>query len=217
MEIFISWSGTQSRKIAEHVKKFIKNVIQATNPFISTEIDKGTQWFNEIASHLTNSEFGIICLTKENLAAPWILFESGALFKGIEKTRICTLLFGVSYDEVKDPLSFFNGTRFSEEQVFKLVQTINTSLPQPLEKEQLLLSFNKHYKTFSKNIEKIVSEKEEVTTCEPHTRLHKSSNKVIGTIQNEAYRCIVADYERHISDLNLGIFKIGFIVCPRGT
>lgn len=208
MKIFISWSGNQSRNIAENIKKFIKNVIQATEPFISTEINKGTQWFNEIANHLANSEFGIICLTKENLSAPWILFESGALFKGMEKTKICTVLFGVNQDDVKDPLAFFNGTRFSEEQVLKLIETINNSLTQPLSPEHLRDSFNKHYNKFRKDVEKIISEGADCGNNEFCIRLQKSQNQIIADMQIKAYSTAMSHYEKYISELNSGKFLI---------
>ncbi len=43
MNIFISWSGTLSKSVAILLRDFLKKVIQATNPFVSSEdIAKGT-------------------------------------------------------------------------------------------------------------------------------------------------------------------------------
>jgi hypothetical protein len=41
---------------------------------------------------LDEYEFGIVCLTAENLTAPWIMFESGALAKKLGKTRLGPVL-----------------------------------------------------------------------------------------------------------------------------
>jgi hypothetical protein len=43
------------------------------------EIGSGVRWNAELASALDATNFGIVCVTKSNLTAPWLLFESGAL------------------------------------------------------------------------------------------------------------------------------------------
>jgi hypothetical protein len=92
MRVFISWSGPRSKAVAELLKNLIKGVIQATEPFISTEdIEKGSIWFNEVAGSLASTNFGIVCITASNHSNPWILFETGALSKGLTKARVCTL------------------------------------------------------------------------------------------------------------------------------
>lgn len=93
MKVFISWSGSLSKKVAEILKPWIKCVLQVTEPFMSAEdIDKGTLWFNVISDQLADTAVGIICLTRDNLDQPWILFEAGSLAKGLSKTRVCRFL-----------------------------------------------------------------------------------------------------------------------------
>ena len=88
MKIFISWSGERSQKIAELFKDWIQCVIQAAKPWISShDVDRGALWYTEISKTLADSQFGILCLTPENKTEPWILFEAGALAKGIEENR----------------------------------------------------------------------------------------------------------------------------------
>src|SRR5262245_45954729 len=67
MKIFISHSGERSRQLAEHVASFMKQMIQATDPWISTGMDKGLKWLPEIAENLEASGMGIVCLTRDNL------------------------------------------------------------------------------------------------------------------------------------------------------
>ena len=129
MKVFISWSGPQSRAVAEHLKWWLKRVLQATDPWISTEdIEKGSIWFNEIGTQLKETALGIICLTSENLNAQWVLFEAGALSNKLSQSRVCTFLIGITDRDLTAPLSHFNATKAVKEDVFKLLQTINGQL-----------------------------------------------------------------------------------------
>lgn len=74
-------------------------------------IDKGDRWSIDISKQLEETHFGIICMTPNNLGAPWILFEAGALSKSIEKARVSPLLFGVGpSDFTSSPLLQFQLT-----------------------------------------------------------------------------------------------------------
>lgn len=129
MQIFISWSGEQSKAVAELLNEWIPCVIQAIKPWISTtEIDKGAVWFNEITNQLKETSVGIVCVTKENRDRPWLLFEAGALLKRVSKNRVCTFLVDLKYTDVKDPLAQFNHTVCEKEDVYKLLKTINDSM-----------------------------------------------------------------------------------------
>ena len=82
MKVFISWSGNISLKVALIFRDWLPSVIQSIEPYVSSEdIDKGARWSTDIAKELENSTFGILCVTKENLEAPWLSFEAGALSK----------------------------------------------------------------------------------------------------------------------------------------
>src|SRR5882672_5473884 len=111
MKVFISWSGARSKAVAELLKIWIKSVLQATDPWISTkDIDRGSIWFAEIYGRLAESPMGIFCLTAENKNAPWILFEAGALAKGAPENRVYTLLIDLRPADIEGPLAHFNHT-----------------------------------------------------------------------------------------------------------
>jgi len=82
-KIFITWSGTNSKKIAKELKYVFENHIfngTGLNCFVSdVDIASGTDWFAKIKSELLSCKLCIICVTKENLKAPWIYFEAGAM------------------------------------------------------------------------------------------------------------------------------------------
>jgi len=129
MKVFISWSGDRSREVAKLLDYWIKCVVQASRPWISTSgIDAGSIWFNQISNELQDTTFGIICLTHENREAPWILFEAGALAKGLATNRVCTFLIDLEPRDIRDPLAQFNHTLPVYESIWKLVSTLNSSL-----------------------------------------------------------------------------------------
>jgi hypothetical protein len=128
MKVFISWSGDRSRAVAELLKVWVKCVLQASQPWISTrDIDRGAVWFSEISQQLNDTAVGIVCLTQENKLRPWILFEAGALAKGLSN-RVCTLLVDLTPRDLEQPLASFNATLPTREGMFGLAQTLNACL-----------------------------------------------------------------------------------------
>src|SRR4051812_38447371 len=105
MKVFISWSGPRSHAAALAARDFVQDVLQYSDPFVSSEdIAKGRRWLPEIIGELENSAFGIICLTRANLAAPWVLFEAGALGGRYSEGRVSCLLVGLKQSDVAPPL-----------------------------------------------------------------------------------------------------------------
>lgn len=160
MKIFISWSGVLSKKVAEHLSIWIQDTLQGTKTWISTEdIDKGTFWFSEISDTLAEAKYGILCLTPDNLSNPWILFEAGALSKGLSKNKVCPFLINLSPSQLVPPLSQLNATTPAKEDFFKLVRSINNELDdRKLTEERLEKTFEKWWDTFDSGLSKILSE-----------------------------------------------------------
>ncbi|MBU7044889.1 MAG: TIR domain-containing protein [Theionarchaea archaeon] len=124
MKVFLSWSGKRSKETADVLCEWLPQVIQAVEPWTSSEMDKGILWESEIANALGQSKVGIICLTRENLSAPWILFEAGALSRS-KNTHVCTFLLDLKPTDIENPLALFQHTQFGEEDILKLILTIN--------------------------------------------------------------------------------------------
>jgi hypothetical protein len=141
MNIFLSWSGERSKAVAAALHEWLPNVIHYVQPWMSSsDIYKGGRWGVEVARILNESSFGIICLTPENLNAPWILFEAGALSKTLEKTYVCPYLYEVSPEEIDGPLSQFQATRADKDDTFNLVRTINEALGEQALRQHILES-----------------------------------------------------------------------------
>lgn len=126
MKVFISWSGNTSLKVAQMLREWFPYIINSIEPYVSSEdIDKGARWSTDIAKELEDSTFGILCVTKDNLEAPWLSFEAGALSKTIEKSFVTPFLFDIKRSEVQGPILQFQSTIFDKDDIKKMVKTLN--------------------------------------------------------------------------------------------
>lgn len=129
MKVFISWSGEKSRAVAEIFKKWIPCIIQSAEPYFSSaDIDKGARWSTDIAKELQDANFGILCVTKDNLDSPWLNFEAGALSKSMEQSKVCPLLIDLKPAEIQNsPILQFQMTTVNREDMYKLFKSINAN------------------------------------------------------------------------------------------
>ncbi|QOV13196.1 hypothetical protein [Viridibacillus arvi] len=122
----MSWSGNLSHEVALAFRDWLPIVIQSVTTYVSSEdIDKGARWSNDIAKELETCSYGIICVTKENIAAPWVNFEAGALSKFVDEGYVSPFLLNLKKSEVKGPLLQFQATAYDKEDVKKLLYSIN--------------------------------------------------------------------------------------------
>ncbi len=142
---FLSWSGPISKGVAQAWHRWRPSVIQGARPWISVaDIPKGTPWFGDLAEKLQGIRLGIICVTPENLAAPSIHFEAGALSKTVaDRAFVCPYLLNVRDSDLLFPLAQFQTTQAQPEDTRRLLQTLNGALQMPLTKEQLDGAFDK--------------------------------------------------------------------------
>lgn len=160
MKVFISWSGERSRHVADLLNDWIRCVLQASRPWISTQnIDRGALWFNEIQTQLQDTSVGIICLTQDNKTKPWILFESGALAKGLSASRVCTFLTDLAPADIENPLAQFNHTFPERESMAALVRTLNRCMPadQILPPDVLDQVFEVYWPSFESKFKEILA------------------------------------------------------------
>lgn len=160
MKIFISWSGARSRAVAELMSDWIKCVLQASQPWISTrDIDKGAIWFSEISDQLKDTAAGIVCLTRENKDKPWILFETGALAKGLSTNRVCTFLVDLKASDVEDPLAQFNHTTPDQSSLWGLTCSLNNCLgDRGLDERILKQVFDTYWPKFDEGFNRAITD-----------------------------------------------------------
>jgi len=161
MKVFISYSGKLSLKVAEAFNKWLPLVIQSVDTFFSPEMEKGKKWLTEIPSALEECDFGIICLTSNNLDEPWILFESGALAKKLTKSNVATFLVNVDTADVEFPMAMFQDTKFKKDDVFKLFKSLNNNIPKgKLKPDVLKTAFEKYWPDLENEIKEALVSKD---------------------------------------------------------
>lgn len=129
MKVFLSWSGELSHKVAVALRDWLPSVIQSIEPYVSSEdIDKGARWATDISSELESCSFGILCITSENVEAPWMNFEAGALSKSVDKSRVAPFLFDITRSAITTgPLLQFQSTVAERDDVKKLLHSLNAA------------------------------------------------------------------------------------------
>jgi len=156
MRVFLSWSGVRSKMVAEGFADWLRQVIQATDPWLSSDIEKGVRWGPEVAENLETSRVGILCLTPENLAEPWILFEAGALSK-TRDAHLCTLLLGLKPAHIAPPLAQFQHTTTDKAEILKLLTAVNSAVEKAGEKALPESTLHTVFETNWPQLEKLFS------------------------------------------------------------
>jgi hypothetical protein len=156
VKIFVSWSGSRSQALAEALRNWLPLVLHYAKPWLSkSDIQAGDRWSIEVAKELQESNFGIICVTKDNLASPWILFESGALAKSMEDGRVIPLLLDLDFKEVSGPLAQFQAKKADQTGIRELVFGLNKSAPESEPEERLGQIFDPLYAQFGTAVDAI--------------------------------------------------------------
>lgn len=127
MKVFISWSGQRSKECALVLKQLTKNLIHTAEPWMSSDIESGLRWSNIISDELEQSKMAIICLTRENVNENWILFEAGAIGKNRD-ANVCAFLLDLEHTDINPPLGQFQATRFTREDIKKLLNDIRLTV-----------------------------------------------------------------------------------------
>ncbi len=145
MRIFTSWSGDRSKAAALGLKSLLQDLFEeAVQVFVSEHITPGEAWAQRLGTELEQSEFGILCLTRDNWQSPWLLFEAGAIAKKFASSRVVPYLI----DELpaasdRSPLAQFQHVRADREGTYRLVESINGIRDNPKPNDRLERSFAK--------------------------------------------------------------------------
>jgi hypothetical protein len=158
MNVFLTWSGSQSEAIATAWYEWLPLVLQSVIPFFSSEdVRKGSRWAEVIGDRLKATSFGLICLTRENLAHPWIYFEAGAIAHA-QGGRVAVVLSDLTKGELPGPLQQFQATNLTDpEDVYKLLRDLNAVTPTPLDERRLRTQFDKYWPDLSSALESIAA------------------------------------------------------------
>ncbi len=169
MKLFLSWSGELSRQVASALREWLPYVIQPVKPFLSSgDISKGQRWGDVLAEELEGAKYGIICVTPYNIFKPWMNFEAGVLSKFIGQSAVTPFLFRVDQSILTGgPLSQFQSTVYSEDDVRALIYSINKQLgPDQVDDDILRREFDVWWKELKKVLDAIATSVQEETRTE---------------------------------------------------
>lgn len=156
MNLFLSWSGNTSRAIADRLGEWLPALFPGITTFHSErDIAAGSQWLNVLFGQLKKSGFSIIVMTPDNRQSKWLLFESGALLRGMTNTRIVPYCFNLEQKDLDEPLKYLQGVRADRPGTYKLVQSINRALEPQLTEKKLQTVFEKHWPSLEKQLKRI--------------------------------------------------------------
>lgn len=140
------------------LRDWIPLVLHFAEPWLSTsDIKSGDRWGNEIAKGLQDSNFGIICVTRDNLEAPWLLFESGALAKSMEDGRVIPLRLDLDASDISGPLTQFQSEKADDEGIKRLISSLNKCATTPIADDRLARLFEPMWPDLKAKIEAIPS------------------------------------------------------------
>jgi TIR domain-containing protein len=156
MKMFISWSGPRSQALAQALHDWTPLVLHYIEPWLSeTDVTAGARWAEALGKELENSNFGIICVTRENIASPWILFEAGSLAKSLQGSRVIPLLLDLDFGDITGPLAQFQAKKVGEDGLRETIQSINVAATEQIPEPRVRQLFNALWPQLEKQLKAI--------------------------------------------------------------
>jgi hypothetical protein len=132
-------------------------VVEGVEPWMSDDnIDGGARWNDAIAKALEDTDFGIVCVTRENQTAPWLNFETGAVAKKVGKGRVVPLLIDLPPTDLEGPLTAFQWRLLDEKDVRRLVHDLNKAAEEHVPEKALDGLFDVMWPTLKAGIDAAV-------------------------------------------------------------
>ncbi len=156
VKIFISWSGEQSNAIADAIRRWLPELFDHLELFMSsTDIRLGQRALEKIEESLGESRIGLIMVTPTNAGAPWINFEAGALSKVIDQPQsVISLLVGYKKKtDLAGPLAQFQLAILDQEGMREVVKVIASRLE--IDEEKAGRRFDRYWPELKKALDAI--------------------------------------------------------------
>jgi hypothetical protein len=165
MQIFISWAGPRSNEFAKTLCAYLPQMIQNSQPWMSDRIGKGKTWLTELWNQINSAQFGILCITSENINSPWILFEAGALKQRVD---VCPILLNIKKKDIPPPLSTLQLIEIQQQELFQLITDINRIQKEKAVSEEILRkTFDKFWPELEDKLHEI--EEKDISPETPRT------------------------------------------------
>jgi hypothetical protein len=205
--VFISWSGQRSGDVANALRQGLEEIFKPKYLQVwlsAVDMKPGDRWLAEISDTLKKATFGILCLTPENLAQPWIHFEAGAISKAVgDPTSVCPYLYEVDVSALnKSPLGQFQAVKSNNKEANKkLVASLHAHLDEEIYPPKALeATFNEVFNEVWLQLEKSLSNIPPLTAVQPS---ELSDRKILEEILKSVRGADVrgADVRRNLEEL----------------
>ena len=182
MKVFISWSGEQSQALAQGLHDWIPLVLHNVEPWLSqADIEAGDRWSEAVAKELADSNFGIICVTNENVASPWVLFEAGALAKSMQGSKVIPLLLDLDIRDITGPLAQFQAKKVDKTGISEVINSINQTANQTVPEARVKQLFDALWPEFEKKVTAIPKQ----PSAAKHTRpQHEILEELVSSVRS---------------------------------
>lgn len=181
MKTFLSWSGDQSKAYANALRDWLPLVLHFVEPWVSdADIEAGERWASEVGKELESSNFGIICIDRENVGSQWLLFEAGALSRSMQEGRVIPLLFDIEFKDISGPLAQFQAKKFEGKGVWDVVCAINKLGETPIPDLHLKRLFDALWPDLEKAVEAIPKSAKTTKSRPQHEVLEELVSSVRG-------------------------------------
>jgi TIR domain len=171
MLVVLSWSGEKSRLVARALERTLPLSLQHVTPWVSErDIGAGETWFNELMKNLSRCRIGVVCMTPDNIASPWIHFEAGVIAAtgeeqaGKAPKRVLPFLVGIDDSELPGALSMYQATDARDR---ASVKSFLATLNNHLETSKQCPSIDRVFPEFWKLLQRHLDSKPAVTKKRP--------------------------------------------------
>lgn len=172
MKVFISWSGERSHSLGDALHDWIPLVLHYVEPWLSqSDIEAGQRWAEQVAKELEASNFGIICVTRENVGSPWVLFEAGALAKSMQGSRVIPLLLDLEVRDITGPLAQFQAKKVERAGLLEVIQSLNGLATHPVPEDKVTKLFEALWPTLEKKVTDIPKPSGQVKHARPQPEI----------------------------------------------
>lgn len=175
MQVFVSWSGTRSKALAEVLRDLLPQVLPNVKIWMSEhDVEAGSRWAMTLAERLAASDLGIACVTAENQASPWLIFEAGALSKRLDSSRFIPLLLEIDQAQITYPLAQFQLVTSDRLGLTKLCRSINQFESEPMDMNRIERQIEKWWPDFERGFKSAAMQGGPT----PHVA-HRSTNDIL--------------------------------------
>lgn len=126
MQVFLSWSGAQSKIVAQGLRRWLPKVSRELEPWMSEEDARaGLGWREELREAMRTTHAAVFCLTPENTDSKWVMYEVGAVS---ECPIVCPLLLGLRPHQLPAPLDHLQAVTATKTGSRRLLTSLNEGL-----------------------------------------------------------------------------------------